>query len=288
MTVIAMTREMGSLGKDVALGIAKELGLEIVHHELVERHIAERMELGESAVHRFLEGRPSLMERWKVNEKRLSRYTAEEVLELASRGNVLIRGWGAAQLLGDVSHVICVRVCAPMTKRVAEMKKRLGVEDEDTVRGEIELNDNAHSRAIQRQFSRNWENPSNYDIVFNTGRISVSDCIAQLCLLANSKAYQETEQSRQTLKDKLVQARIQSVLDTEVADLPYGSGLNVEVASGAVTLSGILGVSRELGPTLAKIKEVKGVSSVDNKVMVVRQSFWGVAAHRRQFFGRVN
>ena len=273
MTVIAMTREMGSLGKDVALGLAKELGLEIVHHELVERHLAERMNLGESAVHRFLEGRPSMMERWKVDAKRLSRYTAEEILELAAEGNVIIRGWGAAQLLGDVSHVICVRVCAPMSKRVAEMKQRLGVDDEDTVRSEIRLSDDAHSRAIQRQFGGNWENPSNYDVVFNTGRIRVDDCIAQLGLLAQSIAYAETESSLQTLNDKLVQARVQSVLDTEVADLPYGSGLNAEVAAGAVTLSGILGVSRELAPTLSKIRSVDGVISVENKVMVVRQSY---------------
>ena len=273
MSVIAMTREMGSLGKDVALGLAKELDLEIVHHELVERHVAERMSLGESAVHRFLEGRPSMMERWKVSEKRLSRYTAEEVLELAAKGNVIIRGWGAAQLLGDISHVVCVRVCAPMSKRVAEMKQRLGIDDEDTVRAEIQLNDNAHSRVIQRQFGGNWENPSNYDIVFNTGRISVNDCIAQLHLLAQSTAYRETEASRQKLADKLVQARVQSVLDTDIPDLPYGSGLSADVASGAVTLSGILGASRELAPTLEKIRNVKGVTSLENKVMIVRQSY---------------
>jgi len=40
MTVIAMTREMGSLGKDVAFGVAEKMGLEVVHHELVERDIA--------------------------------------------------------------------------------------------------------------------------------------------------------------------------------------------------------------------------------------------------------
>ncbi len=35
MTVIAMTREMGTLGKDVAAGLAKALDIEVVHHELV-------------------------------------------------------------------------------------------------------------------------------------------------------------------------------------------------------------------------------------------------------------
>ena len=62
MTVIAMTREMGTRGKDVAAKLAHELELGVVHHELVEKHLAERLQLKESAVHRFLEGEASLWE----------------------------------------------------------------------------------------------------------------------------------------------------------------------------------------------------------------------------------
>ena len=104
MTVIAMTREMGSLGKDVALGLSVELGLAVVHHELVERELAGRMKLRESEVHRFLEGTASLFERWKIDQSKLSSYSAAEILQIARKGNVLIRGWGATQLLKDVPH----------------------------------------------------------------------------------------------------------------------------------------------------------------------------------------
>src|SRR4029450_6032418 len=95
MTVIAMTREMGALGKDVAAGLAEQMGLTGVHHELVEHHIAEKLGVKESTVHRYLEGEASLLERWKIDKQKLSRFTAEEILELAQKGNVIIRGWGA-------------------------------------------------------------------------------------------------------------------------------------------------------------------------------------------------
>ena len=62
MPVIAMTREMGSLGKDVAAGLTDQLGLAVVHHELVEHHLAERLGVKESTVHRYLEGEASLLE----------------------------------------------------------------------------------------------------------------------------------------------------------------------------------------------------------------------------------
>jgi len=95
MVVIAMTREMGTLGKDVAQGTAEALGLRIIHSELVEHDLATRLGIQESAVHHYLEGSPSLLERWKIDKDKLSRYTAEEILEIAQQGNVIIRGWDA-------------------------------------------------------------------------------------------------------------------------------------------------------------------------------------------------
>ena len=41
MALITMTREMATLGTDVAAGPAERLGLEVVHHELVEHDIAK-------------------------------------------------------------------------------------------------------------------------------------------------------------------------------------------------------------------------------------------------------
>ena len=86
MAVIAMTREMGSRGKDVAAGLAEQMGLTVVHHELVEHHLAEKLGVQESTVHRYLEGEASLLERWKIDKQKLSRFTAEEILELAREG----------------------------------------------------------------------------------------------------------------------------------------------------------------------------------------------------------
>ena len=43
---------------------------------------------------------------------------SQEVFDLAVKGNVLIRGWGATLLLRSVPHIPCVRVCAPLGVRV--------------------------------------------------------------------------------------------------------------------------------------------------------------------------
>ena len=86
MTVIAMTREIGSLGTEVAAGVAKELNLKIIHSEIVANQIAERMGVEEGAVLRYVDGSASILERWLINRRKLSRYSTEEILRLAQQG----------------------------------------------------------------------------------------------------------------------------------------------------------------------------------------------------------
>lgn len=273
MTVIAMTREMGTRGKDVAAKLAGQLGIGVVHHELVEKHLADRLHLKESAVHRFLEGEASLWERWQIDPKRLSRFSSEEILELATRGNVLIRGWGAAQLLRDVTHVLCVRICAPMSDRVHEMTRRLGVDDTSTVTREIERNDDAHARVIQRQFQTDWRDPTAYDITLNTGDIPIDVCVGLLRQLSQSGAYEPTEESRSHLFDKLISARVTTALDAAFSDSPVGSGLRVTAENGDVTIQGVVSSKAGYRKLLEKVWGIDGVKSVADETVSIPTSY---------------
>jgi cytidylate kinase len=269
VAVIAMTREMGTLGRDVAAGLAAQMGLKVIHHELVEHDLAERMEMEESLVHRFLEGGASLFERWRVDKKRMSRLTAQEIFELAREGNVLIRGWGATALLAPVQHVVCVRVCAPMEFREKVMMDRLGVQDRAVVRREIELNDAAHSRTIHGFFGLDWRDPLLYDIVVNTGLVQVETCVQVVRLLAERPEYQETEESRAILEDKLLEARVRGILLDHFGFGMGVSGIEVTAVRGKVTLKGAA-IHRALINDAEKlVRGVEGVKEVDDRIMVV-------------------
>ncbi len=210
MPVIAMTREMGSAGKDVASGLARVLALEVVHHEVVEHSLAECLQVGESAVHRYLEGHAGLLERWRFDARGVAYFTAEQVLDLAERGDVLIRGWGAAHLLRSVPHVVCLRVCAPLALRVQRVMGRIGLDDEALARKEIETNDAAHARVIRRLFSAGWDDPLHYDLVLNTERLSVEECVDLVLRLLGQPAFEETAASREALARLRRQVRASS------------------------------------------------------------------------------
>jgi cytidylate kinase len=266
MAVIAMTREMATRGKDVAAGLAERLGLTVVHHEVVEHDIAERSGMRESEVHRYLEGEASLLERWRIDSRRLSRYTAQEILELAVKGNVLIRGWGATYLLRSVPHVVCVRICAPMAMRERVLMERLGITDPAWARREIERNDAAHNGTMQKMFGIDWTDASLYAIVLNTGRIPIDDCVEDIVRLTQSPAFQETPQSRNALMDQLVETRVRDALDRRFGSGTAIPGFDATVSSGKVTLTGATSDERLIVEAVRLVQGVEGVKGVESKI----------------------
>ena len=105
MPVIAMTQEMGSLAKDVALQLAQAMNLTVMRHEIID-HVADKMSVSKSLIGRLRGGKAGLVERLTTDQRSVTLYTAEELFALADRGNVVLRGWGATVLLRDRKSVV--------------------------------------------------------------------------------------------------------------------------------------------------------------------------------------
>jgi cytidylate kinase len=269
MTVIAMTREMGSGSRDVALRVSEKLGLKLILHELVEHDVAEQMQVRESDIHHRLEGGDSLLERWQIGSKKLASYVAEEVYELAQKGNVLIRGWGACVILSKVPHVVRVRICAPIEVRENSVMSRTGV-DRVAARAEIERNDAAHERILRVTCGVEREDALLYDVVLNTGRVSIDTCVKVICDLVERPEYRETDLSRSFLDDIVLEARLRTKLRERFTLGTGVSWLEAKVTDGRVLLTG-MAVHKALAAEAVEIvTATKGVKSLDNHIQVVR------------------
>lgn len=268
MTVIAMTREMGSLGKDVAQGVAQALGLDIVHHELVESHVSRRMGIDPTAVHRFLEGTPGLVERFWVDGKSLLVYTAEELFELAEKGNVIIRGWGASYLLRDVPHVLCLRVCAPLPFRVETMMKRLEMKDAAVAEREIRTNDAAHDRLMKQHFGVDWRDPLLYDMVLNSAGVPVEQSVALVRKAVSLPAFTATAESRAVLTRARLRAQLRAALTADPRTTDYEHSMNIVLDSDAVVLRGLVRDRRMRRAAEDIVGAVPGVHRVLDELLV--------------------
>jgi cytidylate kinase len=267
MPVIAMNQEMGSQGKFVAEQLAEELGLEIVRHEIID-HVAEKMRVRKSTLQRFLEGKAGLLERWGTDEASLALFKVEEILELAAKGNVIIRGWGATHVLRPIPHIPCVRVGAPFATRVKWLMTSLGTDDEEMASEEIRHSDMAHRANMQHQFGVAWGEPMQYDITLNTERLSVATCVEMIKELLKRPEFKETPESRAKLANLTIEYHVRAALraHAKTADVK----ISISADSGKVTLEGIAASTEERHAIAEVVGHVPGVKGVDNKLKTMK------------------
>jgi cytidylate kinase len=255
---------MGSLGKDVAAGIAARMSRNVVYQEIIEP-IADKMRLRKSHVERFLDGKAGLWERLTTDKTSLSIFTADETFRLLRDGSTgVIRGWGAVHLLKSITHVVRVRICAPFETRVVRMMERLATEDRGAIVHEIGISEEAHGAITRRHFGLNWRDAEHYDLVLNTDRLSVDECIDEVECIMHKKRFQETPESMRLVDNMAVEWAVRSALRRD----PRTSGMNIAVAAdgGRVKLSGVIDAFREADVAAEVAAATAGVREVDNEL----------------------
>jgi cytidylate kinase len=266
MPVVAMTREMGSLGKDVAARLSDRMGKPLVHHEIIGI-LADKMRIRKSHVVRFLDGKAGIWERMTTDTTSVSIYTADETFKLIESGRTgVLRGWGAAHLLRSVPHVVSVRVCAPLETRVTRMMERLNTDDRSLVEAEIRLSEEAHGAITRRHFGIDWHQPENYDLALNTERLTIDECVDEIASLLEQPHFQETAESMQILANIALQMHVRAALrhDPRTAKMTIG----IETSEGRVTLTGVLEPGLDEADAIEIASTVEGVVETESKLRV--------------------
>lgn len=268
MATISMSQEMGSLGKDVAFQVAEALGLTLVRDQMISDLVAGKMHKPKSSIRRYREGRASLLERMETSRKTLAIYSAEEIYEYATKGNVLIRGWGATYLLRSVPHVLRVRVCAPFEKRVQWLMERLDTDDYTLVREEIRRSDATRLANINYWFLETKGNPLDYDLVLNTERVSIESCVELIKLTVSRPEFQQTEASQRQLINLALESKVHLALKSNPGTEDIE--ISVEADNAKIILSGIVTNGKEREACESTVAKVPGVQEVNNQLKIIR------------------
>lgn len=264
MPLVAITRELGSLGERVAADLGEALGCPVIYHEIID-YVADKMRLRKSHVIKLLEGRASLFERLTADQISLSIFTAAETFALAARpqGAVFL-SWGAAQLLERVPQAVRVRICAPMALRCERVKQSLGSGDDQFVLHEISVSDEAHGAITKRHFGIRWGEAEHYDLVLNTARLSPQACVETILQHVRSPAFCEDDAARNRLADLSLEAHVRGALRQN----PETARLKVTVLceGGRVLLGGTLSSSSDRTAVIAVVNGVTGIREVINRL----------------------
>jgi len=201
MAVITISRESGSGGKEIAALLSEKLNYQIltkaVMMDLVGRlesgALAQSSSEGTSITEGLLDWMSTpAAQREKSTlssidfEKPLTiRQVRDLVLAAYQHDNMIIIGRGSQVILADKPNVLHVRVIAPIEKRVAARAAREGLSLKEAQKKLAEA-DKAHVDFVKNFFDVDNRDPLLYDLVINTGKISIA-AGAELILLALDK-----------------------------------------------------------------------------------------------------
>jgi cytidylate kinase len=266
MPLIAMNREMGSLGKEVAAGLEQALGMKVRHHEMID-HLASRARMRKSHVISFLEGTQGLLERLTTDQVRLRILTADEILSMAESGEpIILRGWGATSLLKEVPHAVRVCVSASRRTRVTRMMQRLNTDDPLKVERIVDHNDEAARAVMRRHFHVDPRDINEYDMGFNTDRVAVSQCVDEIVKMVKSEQFAETDESRARLRDLALAHHVRAALRTHSAT--SHCALRVVAKGGHVELHGTVDYIEQSEACSDIATRIKGVRVLENHLHV--------------------
>lgn len=102
------------------------------------------------------------------------------ILEMAQQGNVIIVGRGGHIILKDMPHVLRVLIVAPEEVRIQTLMERMGINRKDAER-RIRQSDKERAAYLKRYYNTVHLDPTNYDLVLNTGHLSVDTSVSLIC-----------------------------------------------------------------------------------------------------------
>ena len=182
INVITISRESGSQGYEVAKQLCRETGFDLFHHEIVDtmvetskssRVLLETLdERGINIVDDIVSNFVSEHHLWSDEYSKL---LFKILGTIGKHGNAVILGRGANCVLKK-QKALRVRIVAPMIVRRDHIQRSLDLSKDDTQKHIISTDAN-RSAFVKRYFNSDATDPANYDLILNTGTLSVEKAV---------------------------------------------------------------------------------------------------------------
>jgi len=178
MSVITISRDLGSEGDYIADSVAQKLG-----YHLIEKNFFYKV-LSQYGLVEFDREYDELPGFWDQFDAKRAQKRDEEVVMLnrviraiAQHGNSVILGRSGYEVLKEFSGIFHVRLQAPRNIRIARImeERHIPLEQAKTI---IEENDKLHKAFIQEYYEIPWDAVRAFDLVINTNKVSPDMAVA--------------------------------------------------------------------------------------------------------------
>jgi cytidylate kinase len=266
MAIVTISRELGSLGTEIADTLSTKLGYSKLDKESLENLL---WDLGMSRLQ--FEGkdekRPGFWERFNSDKIRYLDFMKTAMYRFAADRDCVIVGRGANIVFGAVPGVLKLRIVAPLPVRVARLRKRYGI---DETRALCMIRENDRDRAGYHKyfFDAVWDASAAYSLVVNTSEISPAEVCESVSAVLRSPAHAAlAELSRDVVRDLHVAQEV--IISIKYRERAPVVSMEVLCRKGVVTLNGTVRSSGAINECVRVAGTVEGVVNVVSNLEIV-------------------
>jgi cytidylate kinase len=213
MAILTIARKYGSGGREIGQAIAEQLKYDYIDRRRILDDMKAEGKQWEERAKYFDENYPNLWERYEWSFRGFVALNQSYFLDYALKDKVVIIGRGGNFLLKGIPFVLRVRVIAPIERRIEKVMEKERVNTENA-RWLIEKADHEMARAIYLIYGRDWDNPEEYERVFDTGIQSNDEIITAIKNALLEKEKSNTEKARKILQLRALATKIKAEITT--------------------------------------------------------------------------
>jgi cytidylate kinase len=255
MAILTISREFGSGAKGIGEAVAQAVGYEYVDRKRMLDELEKEGPAFKAWTKQFEEHDPSAWGTYDWSFRGFVALFQSLILSHAKTDRVVISATGAGCLLRGTPYALRVLMKAPLESRVTRVQGD-DVVSRETAKWIIEKADEEMTRAIYAIYGRGWDDPSEYDMVFDTSERTKDQIVRDIAEALVLREAHNTEKARKALEMRALAAKIKAVIAIDPKN--DATTLEVEPKEEGLPEYGIVikGIVREQ----ADIKEMEEVA----------------------------
>jgi len=265
MGIITISRGSYTKGKEIAEKVAKKLGYDCVARETL-LEASQEFNVPEIKLVRALHDAPSILDRFSYGKEKFLAFYQSSFLKHLQKDNIVYHGLAGQFLLKGVHHVLKVRIIADMADRVKFEMEREKISEKQACRL-LKNDDEERSKWSKYVHGIDTNDPSLYDLVIKTRKISVDDAADIICHAAKLNAFATSPESKQAFDNLLLAANVKVAI------------IDIAPASEVVAKDGVVSIKtsasdeyseKDMTATIIETaQKITGVKKVEVYVMPV-------------------
>ncbi|MBW1695648.1 MAG: cytidylate kinase-like family protein [Deltaproteobacteria bacterium] len=271
MPLITISSSAGSGGKIIGQRVAEFLNIDLYDDDRLQQ-AAIAMGIPEHDLKSLDEKAPGFFDRILTRKPELYLDLMEAVIyDVARKGSGVILGHGSQILLRDFGCALHVFIHATETSRVKRIMEQKGLSKEAAEKL-IRKSDHQQKGFFRFAFQMQWNDPSLYDLIINTEKISTDSAVKLIVDTASSEAIETCSLSAADTMERLSQKKkIEAALVENDINLFL---LHVEVPEkGVAEITGAVYSEEEKQRIAEIVKKAANVSEVRSEVVVSPVSY---------------